>query len=86
MDPSAPNRLIYASPNGDRWHLLLDPTTGHSFVRHTGNTPSGGHVTDFSLATFLASGRNGPEHQALWRLVGSLVEEADPAPQPVACA
>lgn len=75
MSPSDPNRLIYASPNGDRWHLLFDPTTGHSFVRHAGNIASGGHVTDFGLATFLASGRNGPEHQELWQLIGMLVRE-----------
>ena len=73
MSPSVPSRLIYGSPNGDRWHLLFDPTTGHSFVRHTGNTASGGHVTDFGLATFLASDSNGPEHQELWRLIGTLV-------------
>ena len=83
MGLSDPNRLIYASPNGDHWHLLLDPTTGHSFVRHTGNTPSGGHVTDFSLSTFLASGRNGPEHQELWRLIGTLVDEDSPTEQPL---
>ena len=83
MSPSVPNRLIYASPNGDRWHLLIDPTTGHSFVRHTGNIASGGHVTDFSLATFLASGRNGPEHQELWQLIGALVGEDDPRPRPI---
>ena len=83
MDPSDPNRLLYASPNGDHWHLLLDPTTGHSFVRHTGNIASGGHVTDLSLATFLASGRNGPEHQELWRLIGTLVDENSPTEQPL---
>lgn len=81
MGPSERARLIHASPNGDHWHLLLDPTTGHSFVRHTGNVASGGHVTDFSLATFLASGRNGPEHQALWRLIGTLVGEDGPEPR-----
>jgi hypothetical protein len=81
MGPSEPHRLIYASPNGDHWHLLLDATTGHSFVRHTGNLASGGHVTDFSLAAFLASGRNGPEHQELWRLIGSLVDEDGPKQQ-----
>ena len=64
MSPSEPNRLIYASPNGDHW-----------YVRHIGNIASGGHVTDFSLATFLASGRNGPEHQEFWRLIGTLVGE-----------
>ena len=83
MSLPAPNRLIYASPNGDRWHLLFDPTTGHSVVRHTGNTASGGHVTDFSLSTFLASGRSGPEHQELWRLIGTLVDEDGPTEQPI---
>ena len=60
MGPSEPNRLIYASPNGDHWHLLPDPTTGHSLVRHNGNVASGGHVTDISLVPFIASGRSGP--------------------------
>ena len=83
MSPSEPNRLIYASPNGDHWHLLFDPTTGHSFVRHTGNVPSGAHVTDFALATFLASGRNGPEHLELWRLIGTLVGEDGPRQRPI---
>ena len=82
MSPSEPNRLIYASPNGDHWYLLVDPTTGHSFVQHTGNIASGGHVTDFSLATFLASNRNGPEHQELWRLIGTLVGEDGPKQLP----
>jgi hypothetical protein len=81
VSPSERARLIYASPNGDHWHLLFDPTTGHSFVRHTGNVASGGHVTDFSLSTFLASGRNGPEHQELWRLIGTLAGEDGPSPR-----
>ncbi|MCJ2061858.1 hypothetical protein MKK63_03965 [Methylobacterium sp. J-088] len=75
MNPSELNRLIYASPNGDHWHLLFDPTTGRSFFRHTGNVASGGHVTNISLAAFLALGRNGPEHQELWRLIGTLSDE-----------
>ncbi|MCJ2054979.1 hypothetical protein MKL09_00180 [Methylobacterium sp. J-048] len=83
MGSSEPNRLIYASPNGDRWHLLFDPTTGYSFVRHTGNIASGGHVTDFSLPNFLTPGRNGPEHQELWRLIGTLVGEDEPRQQPI---
>lgn len=86
MSRSEPNRLIYASPNGDHWHLLFDPSTGRSFVRHTGNLASGGHVTDFSLATFLASGRNGPEHQELWHLIGTLVNESGPGRQPIGVA
>jgi hypothetical protein len=75
MSPPAPSRLIYTSSNGDHWYLLRDPGTGQSFVRHTGNAASGGHVTDLTLSSFLASGRNGPEHQELWRLIGTLVSD-----------
>jgi len=78
MSHSEPNRLIHASSNGDCWHLLFDPSTGHSYVRHTGNVASGGHVTDIGLAAFLASGRDGPEHQELWRLIGTLVAQDEP--------
>ncbi|MCJ2069758.1 hypothetical protein MKK75_13320 [Methylobacterium sp. J-030] len=76
MSHSDRGRSLYASPNGDDWQLLLEPVTGQCFVRHTGNISSGGHVTDIDLASFLASGRNGPEHQALWRLIGTLVDIA----------
>lgn len=83
MNPFESNRLIYASPNGDDWHLLFDATTGHSFVRHTGNIASGGHVTDSSLTTFLASDHNGLEHQELWRLIGTLVGAEALQQQPI---
>jgi hypothetical protein len=80
---SESGREIYASSNGDRWHLVYDLGTGHSFVRHNGNPASGGHVTDIGLPGFLASGRNGPEHQALWRMIATLVSDGA-APAPVA--
>jgi hypothetical protein len=72
-------REIYASSNGDHWHLLYDPVTGHSFVRHSANPASGGHITDIGLPAFLANGRGGPEHQALWRMIASL-SEGKPTP------
>lgn len=50
-------------------------------MRHAGDIASGGHVTDFGLATFLASGRNGPEHQELWRLIGTLGEDDSGKPR-----
>lgn len=78
MSPSEPERLIHASQNGDCWYLRFDPATGHSFVRHAGNVASGDHVTDIGLAAFLASGRNGPEHQELWRLIRTLVVQDEP--------
>ena len=74
-DESVPMREIYASSNGDVWHLLRDPATGHTFVRHTANAASGGNVVDMSLPVFLSLGRGGPEHQALWAMIGTLVDD-----------
>ena len=68
-------REIYASSNGDRWHLRRDPETGHTLVRHTANEPSGGTVVDTSLPVFLSLGRDGPEHQALWAMISTLCDE-----------
>jgi hypothetical protein len=68
-------RELYSSPNGDRWFLARDPETGELFVRHQANVPSGGHVTDIDLGMFLSGGQRNSEHQALLRLIGTLVEE-----------
>jgi len=46
------------------------------FVRHVPNLPSGGQPTDIELADFLGRGGHSPEHQALVRLIGTLVGEA----------
>ena len=66
-------RKIYTSSNGDRWYLIRD-ASGHVFVRHEANVESGGHVAHMEVAVFLGSGQ-GPEHQELLRLIGTLVEE-----------
>ena len=80
-----PGRELYASSNGDVWHLQRDPETGHAFVRHTANAASGGSVTDIGLSAFLGPSRNGPEHQARWRPIGTLIaEEADSPPTQMA--
>jgi hypothetical protein len=68
-------REIYASANGDRWYLTRDPQSGHAFVQHVPNAPSGGQVSDIDIGTFLIRGALGPEHQALLRLIGTLIEE-----------
>jgi hypothetical protein len=78
------SRMIYASSNGDRWLLLRDPSDGRSFVRHEANAASGGHVTDIALAAFLAADRGGPEHQALWALIGELVDQGSRPPSAIA--
>jgi len=67
-------RELYISPNGDRWFLARGPETGSLFVRHEANVPSGGHVTDLDISAFLSVGRRNPEHLALLRLIGTLVE------------
>jgi hypothetical protein len=68
-------REIYCSANGDRWLLAREPGSGRVFIRHEPNIPSGGEPIDTDLGTFLAARQGGPEHQALLRLIGSLVEE-----------
>ncbi len=80
---SLETRQLYASPNGDRWYLARYAESGRVFVKHVPNIPSGGQATNIELADFLSRGGNGPEHQALVRLIGTLVEgrfEADGMP------
>lgn len=71
-DMSDHQREIYHSENGDRWWLCRDD--GRVFVLHKANVSSGGTVTKIELGDFLGAGKAGPEHQALIRLIGSLVE------------
>ncbi|WP_395675520.1 hypothetical protein [Inquilinus sp.] len=66
-------RELYRSPSGDAWFLGREPTNGHAFIIHQPNAPSGGRQSHIELGEFLRSG-DGPEHQALLRLIGSLVE------------
>jgi hypothetical protein len=66
-------RKLYSSPNGDRWYLVRD-AAGEVFVRHEANAASGGNVAHIEIGAFLRSGQ-GPEHQELLRLIGTLVED-----------
>lgn len=70
-------RLIYASANGDRWFLATDHETGDVFVRHEPNAPSGGRATHINLDEFLGARPRGPQHEALIRLIASLIEDED---------
>jgi hypothetical protein len=67
-------RELYSSPDGDQWFLARDPATGRVFVRHYANIRSGGRISDIDIGAFLGEGRLHPEHQALLRLIGTLVE------------
>jgi hypothetical protein len=66
-------RELYRSPNGDSWFLGREPENGHAFIIHQPNAPSGGRLSHIELGEFLRMG-NGPEQQALLRLIGTLVE------------
>jgi hypothetical protein len=61
--------LIYESSNGDSWSLTRDPATGGRAVMHRPNPQSGGQVSFIGVEKFLADDTNGPEHQALERLM-----------------
>jgi hypothetical protein len=64
-------RLLYGSPNGDKWFLVRD-SQGLGVV-HVPNAPSGGRIERVGLLDFLRRG-DGPEQQALTCLIGTLVE------------
>ena len=65
----ADDKLIYESSNGDSWCLTRNPATGTRAVMHRPNPQSGGQVSYIEIEQFLAEGANGPEHQALRRLM-----------------
>lgn len=65
-------RELYTSPNGDRW--LLCREGDRVFVRHEPNVPSGGRVSDIEIGAFLSRRPLNPEHQALLRLIASLID------------
>lgn len=67
-------RVLYRSPTGDTWFLAREPASGNAFVIHQPNAPSGGRLSHIELGEFLRSNENRPEHQALLRLIGTLVE------------
>jgi hypothetical protein len=70
-------REIYHSDNGDRWFLCRGDDS-RVFVLHQANVSSGGVAIKIEIADFLGRGKAGPEHQALVRLIGGLVD-TDPA-------
>ena len=67
-------RELYASSNGDRWYLGRDEETMNAYVIHKANQASGGTTTHIELGAFLNRGPIAPEHQALLRLIGTLVD------------
>ena len=68
-------RDLYRSPNGDRWSLVREADSHDVMVRHQPNAASGGEATDMDVGEFLLRGGEGPEHQALLRLIADLANE-----------
>jgi hypothetical protein len=62
-------RLLYSSPNGDRWFLYRQTETGTLFVRHEPAPSSGGLASDTEVDGFLARNGHGPEYQELRRVL-----------------
>jgi hypothetical protein len=62
-------KIFYTSSNGDWWSLIRDQTTDVVAIKHVANPSSGGNATQIDIETFLSNGADGPEHQALKRLV-----------------
>jgi len=67
--------LYRSAPNGDRWCLVRELDSGRVFVEHEPNQSSGGRTLHIEISDFLARDARGPEHQALLRLIGTLVED-----------
>lgn len=66
-------REIYRSPNGDTWFLGREPENGRAFIVYQPNAPTGGKLSHIELGEFLRTGE-GPEQQAVLRLIGRLVD------------
>jgi hypothetical protein len=49
------SRELYRSgPNGDRWSLVRDPTSGRVFIEHQPDISSGGQASRMEIGDFLA--------------------------------
>jgi hypothetical protein len=68
--------LYRTGPNGDEWSLMRETESGRVFIEHKPNISSGGQTSHMEIGDFLAHGGRGPEHQALLRLIGTLVEKS----------
>jgi hypothetical protein len=66
-------RALYTSSSGDTWSLCRN-RGGDVVVLHEPNHASGGKPSETDLGTFLSEPNKGPEHQALRRLIGELID------------
>jgi hypothetical protein len=67
-------REFAASQNGDRW-FVARRMNDKAYIVHKANDSSGGARTESEVGVFLQRTPTGvPEHEALLRLIGTLVE------------
>jgi hypothetical protein len=69
------DRILYESSNGDIWFLARHPASNTPTVKHQPNANSGGRASYTEIGKFLRDGANGPEHQALLNLIGTLIDD-----------
>ena len=67
------------SPNGDSWFLGREPATGHAFIIHQPNAPSGGRMSHIELGEFLRD-EKGP-NKSIIRLICHFGRGAKKAPR-----
>jgi hypothetical protein len=67
-------RVLYESSNGDVWALTRDPASKMPVVKHQPTASSGGQISYTDIGKFLRNGAGGPEHQALLKLIGTLLD------------
>jgi hypothetical protein len=69
------DRVLYESSNGDVWSLARHPASSTPVVKHQPNAGSGGRTSYIEIGRFLRGSANGPEHQALLNLIGTLIPD-----------
>jgi hypothetical protein len=72
---AAADQEIYRSSNGDRWTLVRKGRA--VIVRHEPNLASGGRASETDARMFLATPGNGPEKQALARMLGDVASSSE---------
>jgi hypothetical protein len=71
-------REFAASQNGDRWFVGRNEKTSKAYVVHKANDSSGGTRTEIEIGAFFQRTPAGvPEHEALLRLIGTLVDSSN---------
>ena len=71
-----PQIEIYTSSDGDTWCLCRNES-GHVYVVHEPSEASGGKGSAIGLGEFLSQPNVGPQHEALLRMIGGLVDQKD---------